>query len=80
MKEKEVVACQKVQHKYKLDQICIFTNRGESGITSNNGKLCKIVRLKPVEECLRGEPEYVIRFLDRDHGFGVRECELEPIN
>lgn len=65
-------------HRYRIGQICIFTNRGMSGITSNDGKRCKIVRLKPAKEWVRSEPEYAMQFLDDDHGFGVRECELEP--
>ena len=69
---------QEVRHRYRMGQICIFTNRGTSGVTSNDGKRCEIVRLKPVEEWTHKEPGYVINFLDKDHGFGVRECELEP--
>lgn len=71
--------CQSLSHRYRLDQICVFTNRGISGITCNDGKRCRIVRIKPESERTDGEPAYVIRFLDGDgHGFGVRECELEP--
>lgn len=66
-----------MQHQYQVGQVCTFTNRGVSGITRNDGKRCKIVRLKPVEEWAQGEPEYVIQFLDEQHSFGVRECELE---
>lgn len=71
---------QAVLHRYQLGQVCVFTNRGVSGVRCNDGKRCKILRLKPVEEWAQGEPEYVIRFLDENHGFGVRECELEPAN
>ena len=71
---------QKVPYKYQKDQVCLFTNRGTSGITSNDGKRCRIVRLKPVEEWAQGEPEYGIHFLEENHGFGARECELEPAN
>ena len=74
-----MTANQTVQHRYRMGQVCVFTNRGVSGVTSNDGKRCKIVRLKPVEEWVQGEPAYVIHFLDENHGFGVRECELEPI-
>ncbi len=66
-------------HKYRLGQDCIFTNRGTSGVTKNDGKRCRIVRLKPANEWAQGEPEYVISFLDENHGFGVRECELQPV-
>ena len=73
-----MVAKQTVQHRYRMNQVCVFTNRGVSGVRSNDGKRCEIVRLKPVEEWAQGEPEYVIHFLDENHGFGARECELEP--
>lgn len=69
---------QAVQHRYRMNQVCVFTNRGVSGVRSNDGKRCEIVRLKPVEEWAQDEPEYVIHFLDENHGFGARECELEP--
>lgn len=61
-----------------MNQVCVFTNRGVSGVRINDGKRCKIVRLKPSREWAQGEPEYVIHFLDVNHGFGARECELEP--
>lgn len=64
-------------YKYKVDDICVFTNRGTSGVTSNDGKQCRVTRLKPKEECRRGEPEYVITFLDGSNLFGCRERELE---
>ena len=73
-----------VQHRYQIGQVCVFTNRGVSGVKINDGKRCKIVRLKSAEEWAQGEPEYVIHFLvaeflvDENYGFGVRECELEP--
>lgn len=68
-----------IKPRYRLGQVCVFTNRGISGITCNDGKRCRIVRIKPEEELTDGEPAYVIRFLDNeDHGFGVRECELAP--
>ena len=66
-------------HKYRIGQVCTFTNRGTSGVTKNDGKRCEIVRLKPANEWAQGEPEYVIRFLVENHDFGVRECELEPV-
>ena len=69
---------QAVQHRYQMNQVCVFTNRGVSGIRSNDGKRCEIVRLKPVEEWAQGEPEYVIHFLGENHRFGVRESELQP--
>ena len=72
-----MTAKQAVEHRYQMGQVCVFTNRGVSGVRSNDGKRCKIVRLKPVEEWAQGEPEYVIHFLDENHGFGTRECELE---
>ncbi len=69
-------------HHFELGGACVFTNRGTSGVTSNDGKKCRITRLKPELEWHQGEPEYVIEFLDeRDrgtgHGFGCRESELE---
>ena len=67
-------------HRFEMNQVCVFTNRGVSGITANDGKRCKIVRLKPSTQWAQGEPEYVIHFLDENHGFGARECELEPTN
>lgn len=73
-----MTAKEAVQHRYRINQVCIFTNRGVSGVRINDGKRCKIVRLKPVKEWVQGEPEYVIRFPDEKHGFGARECELEP--
>lgn len=69
-----------LQHRYKLGQICIFTNRGTSGIKSNDGKRCRITRLKRPDEWATEEPAYVIAFLDENHGFGVRGCELEPVD
>lgn len=68
-----------MNHKYRIGQICIFTNRGTSGVTKNDGKRCRIVRLKPELEWAQGEPEYVIHFIEESHGFGVRECELQPV-
>ena len=65
------------EYRFRVGQTCIFTNKGVSGVTSNNGKRCRITRLKPPEMWAQGEPEYVIEFLEKDHGFGVRECELE---
>ncbi len=68
-----------IKTRYRLGQICVFTNRGISGITTNDGKRCRIERIKPESELTDREPAYVIRFLDdEDHGFGVRECELAP--
>lgn len=75
-----MTAKQAVRHRYRMGQVCVFTNRGVSGVTENDGKRCRIVRLKPAEEWAQGEPEYVIHFLGENHGFGVRECELEPAN
>lgn len=69
-----------VRHRFRVHQACIFTNRGTSGVTSNDGKRCLIIRLKPPESWRQQkEPEYVINFIDENHGFGVRESELEPI-
>lgn len=65
-------------HKYQMDAVCVYTNRGSSGYTGNDGKHCRITRLKPPEEWAQGEPEYVIQFLEGNGGFGVRECELQP--
>lgn len=67
---------------YKVGDICIFTNRGVSGVTSNDGKRCRITLQKPREWWAQGEPEYGIEFLDdhsrgTGHGFGCRESELE---
>jgi len=73
-----MVAKQPVLHRYRLDQICVFTNRGTSGITSNDDKRCQITRLKPAEEWVTEEPAYVIEFIDGSNSFGVRECELQP--
>lgn len=72
-----MTANQVVRHRYRQGQVCVFTNRGVSGVRKNDGKRCEIIRLKPVEEWAQGEPEYVIHFLDENHGFGARECELE---
>lgn len=63
---------------YEPSEEYIFTNRGESGVTSNDGLKCVITRVKPKKECLRGEQEYVIR-LENGRVFGVRHCELTPI-
>jgi len=73
-----MTAKQAVQHRYRMNQVCVFTNCCVSGVRSNDSKRCEIVRLKPVEEWAQGEPEYVIHFLDENHGFGVRERELQP--
>lgn len=74
-----------MRHQYKLGDICVFTNRGVSGVTSNDGKHCRITSLKLREWWAQGEPEYVIEFLDEEgrgieHGFGCRESELERQN
>ena len=73
-----MTAKQAVQHRYRMNQVCVFTNCCVSGVRSNDSKRCEIVRLNPVEEWAQGEPEYVIHFLDENHGFGVRERELQP--
>ena len=73
-----MTAKQAVQHRYRMNQVCVFTNCCVSGVRSNDSKRCEIVRLKPVEEWAQGEPEYVIHFLDENRGFGVRERELQP--
>ena len=65
-------------HRYGVNQICVFTNRRTSGITSNDDKRCQITRLKPAEEWVTEEPAYVIEFIDGSNSFGVRECELQP--
>lgn len=65
-------------HKYKFGQICIFTNKGSSGVTSNDGLKCEIIRLKPLDEWVYPEPAYVIIFED-GRSFGVRQSELEPV-
>lgn len=67
-------------HSYVVGQVCVFTNRGVSGVTKNDGKRCEITHLKPPEHWFQGEPEYVIMFLDGSGGFGVRECELQPVD
>lgn len=68
-----------VRHRYGLNQVCVFTNRSESGDTTDDGKRCRIVRLKRADEWAQGEPEYVVDFVGGDHRFNVRECELEPV-
>ena len=66
-------------HKYCLSQICTFTNRGTSGVTSNDGRQCQVVRLKPPDEWVSDEAGYVVEFSPGGHGLGVRESELEPV-
>lgn len=65
------------EHRLKVGQICVFTNRGSSGITKNDGKKCEIRRCKPRKEWASDVPEYVIEFMGEDHGFGCLESELE---
>lgn len=67
-----------IKHRYPLNKICVFTNRGTSGVTSNDGKLCKITRLKPPEEWTKNEPGYVIQFFHNGNAFGVLESEIAP--
>jgi len=67
------------QHRYRVGQVCVFTNRGSSGVTENDGEKCRITSLKPRRTWINNEPGYSIEFLDRNHGFGVRECELEAV-
>ncbi len=68
------------QYRFRIGMVCIFTNKGISGVTGNDGRCCTITRLKPKNEWAQGEPEYVIHFLDSaGGGFGVRECELQPL-
>lgn len=68
--------------RFSVGDVCIFTNRGSSGVTKNDGKKCRIVRTKDPDSDewrrLLDEPGYVIKFLDGSNGFGCRERELEP--
>ena len=63
--------------RYAEGNRCIFTNKGVSGVTANDGVGCTINSVKPSEYWTRGKPEYVIS-LDNGNHFGCRECELEP--
>ncbi len=67
--------------RFSVGDVCIFTNRGSSGVTLNDGKKCRIVKVKdPKSDEWRGflnEPGYVISFLDGSNSFGCRESELE---
>jgi len=67
-------------YKYAVDDVCVFTNKGSSGVTANDGKFCRIAELKKGPEWvgLLDEPHYVIEFLDGSNTFGCRESELEP--
>lgn len=69
--------------RFSVGDICIFTNRGFSGVTKNDGKRCRVVRIKdPASKEWRGlidKPGHVIQFLDGSNSFGCRESELEPI-
>ena len=70
--------------KFSVGDVCIFTNKGASWVTSNDGKRCRIVRTKDPESDewkeLIDEPGYVIEFLDdSNNGFGCRESELEQV-
>ena len=69
------------QFRFKIGDQCIFTNRGSSGVTKNDGKECRVTQIKdPESDEWRGtldEPGYIIEFLDGSGGFGCRECELE---
>ncbi len=68
--------------RFSVGDTCIFTNKGSSGVTSNDGKKCRVVRTKdPESDEWRGllrEPGYVIQFLDGSNSFGCRESELQP--
>ena len=70
--------------RFSVGDICIFTNRGSSGYTGNDGKKCRIVGIKDPEDekwCgLLDEPGYVIKFLGGSNSFGCRESELETHN
>jgi hypothetical protein len=63
---------------FQVGDVCVFTNRGSSGVTANNGKQCKILRVK--EFWVNPKvPEYNIQFLHNGNGFGVSERELELV-
>lgn len=73
-----------MNHQYGLRDVCVFTNRVVSGVTSNDGEHCRITRLKPEREWHQGETEYAIEFLDEHghgirQGFGCRECEFQKV-
>jgi len=67
------------KHRYQLGQVCIFTNRGISGVTGNDGERCRIISIIPIGERVNDEPWYGVQFLDRDHNFGACERELKPV-
>lgn len=72
-------------HRFVVGEVCVFTNRGSSGVTKNDGKRCRVVGQKhPKDWQINGqsvldEPGYVITFEDGFGGFGCRESELEPL-
>lgn len=64
--------------KFKAGDVCVFTNRGQSGYDGNDGKQCVIDRVKSQEDWFDVlMPEYIITFLEGGHGFGARQSELE---
>lgn len=67
----------KCHPEFNVGDICTFTNKGSSGVRSNDGKECSIARLKEREMWINSNvPEYVIRFGD-GNGFGASERELQ---
>ena len=65
--------------KYKAGDSATYTNKGSSGYTGNDGKEVVIISIKDTKIWATNEPEYIIEFVRENHGFGVRECELNPI-
>lgn len=64
---------------FKVGDVCVFTNHGSSGYRGNDGKQCRITRIKHRDEWVDSNvPAYVIQFIGEDHGFGVSENELKP--
>ena len=70
-----------MKHRYAAGdgKTYVFTNRGSSGVTKNDGKLCVIESLKTGAfwNSVLDEPGYSIRFLESSLGFGCRESELK---
>lgn len=65
-----------LEPEFVVTDICVFTNKGSSGVKSNDGRECRILRVKePGMWVNPAVPEYVIGF-DDDHGFGASEREL----
>jgi hypothetical protein len=64
--------------RHGIGAVCIYTNRGGSGVTSNDGNRCRIDNYAGVTG-EGGQPLYSITFVGTRHGINARHDELAPL-